>query len=89
MLAGAEYSEDDVSELVREEPADSPRPPRGRRIPRRPASRYSRFRTGVVCRAGESALARPGAAFAGARSAGCCDEGLGDEKRSSSLRFST
>uniref|UniRef100_A0A8B9FQM8 Craniofacial development protein 1 n=4 Tax=Neoaves TaxID=3078114 RepID=A0A8B9FQM8_9PSIT len=37
--SGAEYSEDDVSELVREEPADSPRPPRGRRIPRRPASR--------------------------------------------------
>ncbi|KQK84194.1 craniofacial development protein 1 [Amazona aestiva] len=37
--SGAEYSEDDVSELVREEAADSPRPPRGRRIPRRPASR--------------------------------------------------
>ncbi|KAM6195220.1 craniofacial development protein 1 [Sarcoramphus papa] len=37
--SGAEYSEDDVSELVREEPADSPRPPRGRRSPRRPASR--------------------------------------------------
>ncbi|XP_010583515.1 PREDICTED: craniofacial development protein 1 [Haliaeetus leucocephalus] len=35
----AEYSEDDVSELVREEAADSPRPPRGRRSPRRPASR--------------------------------------------------
>lgn len=43
MLAGAEYSEDDESELVREEePADSPRPPRGRRSPRRPASRYGR-----------------------------------------------
>uniref|UniRef100_A0A8C8A972 Craniofacial development protein 1 n=1 Tax=Otus sunia TaxID=257818 RepID=A0A8C8A972_9STRI len=39
VLAGAEYSEDDVSELVREEVADSPRPPRGRRSPRRPASR--------------------------------------------------
>ncbi|XP_030326484.1 craniofacial development protein 1 isoform X4 [Strigops habroptila] len=37
--SGAEYSEDDVSELVREEPADSPRPARGRRTPRRPASR--------------------------------------------------
>ncbi|XP_055582558.1 craniofacial development protein 1 isoform X3 [Falco biarmicus] len=37
--SGAEYSEDDVSELVREEAADSPRPPRGRRSPRRPASR--------------------------------------------------
>ncbi|XP_062355962.1 craniofacial development protein 1 isoform X1 [Cinclus cinclus] len=38
--SGAEYSEDDESELVREEePADSPRPPRGRRSPRRPASR--------------------------------------------------
>ncbi|XP_061231818.1 craniofacial development protein 1 [Neopsephotus bourkii] len=37
--SGAEYSEDDVSELVQEEPADSPRPPRGRRIPRLPASR--------------------------------------------------
>ncbi|KAM6118191.1 craniofacial development protein 1 [Pterocles gutturalis] len=37
--SGAEYSEDDVSELVREEPPDSPRPPRGRRSPRRPASR--------------------------------------------------
>ncbi|XP_065518689.1 craniofacial development protein 1 isoform X1 [Lathamus discolor] len=37
--SGAEYSEDDVSELVREEPASSPRPPRGRRILRRPASR--------------------------------------------------
>ncbi|GAB0195676.1 craniofacial development protein 1 [Grus japonensis] len=40
--SGAEYSEDDVSELVREEAADSPRPPRGRRSPRRPASRYGR-----------------------------------------------
>ncbi|KAM9268758.1 craniofacial development protein 1 [Cariama cristata] len=37
--SGAEYSEDDVSELVREEAADSPRPARGRRSPRRPASR--------------------------------------------------
>ncbi|XP_052652180.1 craniofacial development protein 1 isoform X2 [Harpia harpyja] len=37
--SGAEYSEDDVSELVREEAADSPRPPCGRRSPRRPASR--------------------------------------------------
>ncbi|XP_054056931.1 craniofacial development protein 1 isoform X6 [Rissa tridactyla] len=37
--SGAEYSEDDVSELVREEAPDSPRPPRGRRSPRRPASR--------------------------------------------------
>ncbi|XP_075017086.1 craniofacial development protein 1 isoform X1 [Calonectris borealis] len=37
--SGAEYSEDDVSELVREEAADSPRPPRSRRSPRRPASR--------------------------------------------------
>ncbi|XP_074695664.1 craniofacial development protein 1 isoform X2 [Strix aluco] len=37
--SGAEYSEDDVSELVREEVADSPRPPRGRRSPRRPTSR--------------------------------------------------
>ncbi|XP_075366625.1 craniofacial development protein 1 [Mycteria americana] len=37
--SGAEYSEDDVSELVREEAADSPRPPRGRRSPRCPASR--------------------------------------------------
>ncbi|KAM6409171.1 craniofacial development protein 1 [Rhynochetos jubatus] len=37
--SGAEYSEDDVSELVAEEVADSPRPPRGRRSPRRPASR--------------------------------------------------
>ncbi|XP_072728930.1 craniofacial development protein 1 [Ciconia boyciana] len=37
--SGAEYSEDDVSELVREEAADSPRPPRGRRSPRRPTSR--------------------------------------------------
>ncbi|XP_015495611.1 craniofacial development protein 1 [Parus major] len=38
--SGAEYSEDDESELVREEePADSPRPPRGRRSPRRPGSR--------------------------------------------------
>ncbi|XP_076205527.1 craniofacial development protein 1 [Aptenodytes patagonicus] len=37
--SGAEYSEDDVSELVREEAADSPRPPRGRRSPRRPGSR--------------------------------------------------
>ncbi|XP_030313878.1 craniofacial development protein 1 [Calypte anna] len=38
--SGAEYSEDDVSELVREEDAaDSPRPARGRRSPRRPASR--------------------------------------------------
>ncbi|XP_041275808.1 craniofacial development protein 1-like [Onychostruthus taczanowskii] len=43
--SGAEYSEDDESELVREEePADSPRPPRGRRSPRRPASRYGRCR---------------------------------------------
>ncbi|XP_030907837.1 craniofacial development protein 1 [Melopsittacus undulatus] len=37
--SGAEYSEDDVSELVREEPAASPRPARRRRILRRPASR--------------------------------------------------
>ncbi|XP_061863647.1 craniofacial development protein 1 isoform X2 [Colius striatus] len=37
--SGAEYSEDDVSELVREEAADGPRPGRGRRSPRRPASR--------------------------------------------------
>lgn len=36
--SGAEYSEDDVSELVREDPEDSPRP-RARRSPRRPASR--------------------------------------------------
>ncbi|KAM6325048.1 craniofacial development protein 1 [Podargus strigoides] len=38
--SGAEYSEDDVSELVQEEVVvDSPRPPRSRRSPRRPASR--------------------------------------------------
>ncbi|KAM9374379.1 craniofacial development protein 1 [Phaethornis superciliosus] len=37
--SGAEYSEDEVSELVREEVAESPRPARGRRSPRRPASR--------------------------------------------------
>ncbi|XP_064526743.1 craniofacial development protein 1 [Pseudopipra pipra] len=38
--SGAEYSEDDESELVREEePADSPRPPRGRRSPRHPPGR--------------------------------------------------
>ncbi|XP_074957857.1 craniofacial development protein 1 [Phalacrocorax aristotelis] len=37
--SGAEYSEDDVSELVQEEAVDSPRPPRGRRCPRRPADR--------------------------------------------------
>lgn len=37
--SGAEYSEDDVSELVQEEPVESPRPPRGRRSPRRPGSR--------------------------------------------------
>ncbi|XP_064315334.1 craniofacial development protein 1 [Phalacrocorax carbo] len=37
--SGAEYSEDDVSELVQEEAVDSPRPPRGRRSPRRPADR--------------------------------------------------
>ncbi|XP_071613153.1 LOW QUALITY PROTEIN: craniofacial development protein 1 [Heliangelus exortis] len=43
--SGAEYSEDDVSELVREEEvADSPRPPRGRRSPRRPASRKRKKR---------------------------------------------
>ncbi|XP_064016573.1 craniofacial development protein 1 isoform X1 [Pogoniulus pusillus] len=37
--SGAEYSEDDVSELVQEEPLESPRPPRGRSGPRRPGSR--------------------------------------------------
>lgn len=50
--SGAEYSEDDVSELVREEAADSPRPPRGRRSPRRPASR-KRKKGGLLLEAGE------------------------------------
>ncbi|KAM9289033.1 craniofacial development protein 1 [Morus bassanus] len=50
--SGAEYSEDDVSELVREEVADSPRPPRGRRSPRRPASR-KRKKGGLLLEADE------------------------------------
>ncbi|KAM6123672.1 craniofacial development protein 1 [Phoenicopterus ruber ruber] len=51
--SGAEYSEDDVSELVREEEvADSPRPPRGRRSPRRPASR-KRKKGGLLLEAEE------------------------------------
>uniref|UniRef100_A0A6G1REQ2 Craniofacial development protein 1 n=1 Tax=Hypotaenidia okinawae TaxID=2861861 RepID=A0A6G1REQ2_9GRUI len=50
--SGAEYSEDDVSELVREEAADSPRPPRGRRSPRRPASR-KRKKGGLLLEADE------------------------------------
>ncbi|XP_064243362.1 craniofacial development protein 1 [Passer domesticus] len=51
--SGAEYSEDDESELVREEePADSPRPPRGRRSPRRPASR-KRKKGGLLLEADE------------------------------------
>ncbi|XP_075621312.1 craniofacial development protein 1 [Balearica regulorum gibbericeps] len=50
--SGAEYSEDDVSELVREEAADSPRPPRGRRSPRRPVSR-KRKKGGLLLEADE------------------------------------
>ncbi|XP_068058935.1 craniofacial development protein 1 [Anomalospiza imberbis] len=51
--SGAEYSEDDESELVREEePADSPRPPRGRRSPRRPGSR-KRKKGGLLLEADE------------------------------------
>ncbi|XP_030812149.1 craniofacial development protein 1 [Camarhynchus parvulus] len=51
--SGAEYSEDDESELVREEePAGSPRPARGRRSPRRPGSR-KRKKGGLLLETGE------------------------------------
>ncbi|XP_036246393.1 craniofacial development protein 1 [Molothrus aeneus] len=51
--SGAEYSEDDESELVREEePAGSPRPARGRRSPRRPGSR-KRKKGGLLLEADE------------------------------------